>query len=76
MTVQTGLLPDLSDNPVNNFFRAISNEGLWKRAGVITVGVMLVLIGVVLLIAGSRAVKQLASTATGVASKVVTKGIA
>lgn len=69
--VQTGIIPGVDAGPVDTFFATITNEGLWKRAGVIWLGGVLVIIGVVLLIAGTRAVKTAASLATKVASKGV-----
>lgn len=68
-TVGVNLIPD--DSPINVAFETVTNEGIWKRAGIIFVGGILILIGVVLLIAGSRAVKNVTKLATG----VVTKGI-
>lgn len=76
MTVDLpGVLPevDLTPEPVDDFF-AVSNAGVWQRFGVIAAGSFLLVVGTVLLISGTKAVKDVAGLVTNVASKVVTKG--
>lgn len=77
MTVDLpGPLPDVdfTPEPVDTFFTIVTNPGFWQRTGVITIGVFLLIIGSVILISGTKAVKEAASLVTNVASKVVTKG--
>lgn len=77
MTVDLpGPLPnvDFTPQPVDDFFAIIGNAGFWQRAGVIAVGSFLLVVGTVVLISGTKAVKDVAGLVTNVASKVVTKG--
>lgn len=77
MTVDLpGVLPevDLTPEPVDDFFAIVSNAGVWQRFGVIAAGSFLLVVGTVLLISGTKAVKDVAGLVTNVASKVVTKG--
>lgn len=62
-------IPESVEKP----FRILGSEGLWKRGGVIVLGTALVIIGIVLAVAGSQAVKDAASFATSIASKGVIK---
>lgn len=77
MTVDLpGPLPDVdfTPQPVDDFFTIVGNAGFWQRAGVIGIGVFLLIAGTVILISGTKAVKDVAGLVTNVASKVVTKG--
>lgn len=76
MTVDAGILPpiDFTPEPVDDFFAIVGNTGFWQRAGVIAAGSFLLVVGTVILISGTKAVKDVAGLVTGVASKVVTKG--
>lgn len=66
-SVTTGL-----DN-VNNAFSAITNPDMWKRIGVGALGVVLVIVGIVIILSTSEAVKKSASAVAGVVSKGVIK---
>jgi hypothetical protein len=74
-TVQpAGILPDVElPSGLTAFFEVVSSEGFWKRLGVGALGTALVIVGLVVLISGTRAVKQVASLATSVVSKGVIK---
>ena len=77
-TVQpVGILPDIEipgADALGRIFSVIGSEGFWKRAGVMVLGTILVIIGTVIAVSGTKAVKDTAQLVTGVASKVVTKG--
>lgn len=73
----TGILPDIEIpglDAVGRIFAVIGSEGFWKRAGVMVLGTFLVIVGVVIAVSGTRAVKDATKLVSGVASKVVTKG--
>lgn len=71
-----GFLPELPDTSgITKVFDTISDQGFWMRFGVVTIGVALVIIGTVVMVSGTKAVKQATSLAVGAASKVVTKGV-
>lgn len=77
MTVDAGILPPIEftpPKPVDDFFAVVGNAGFWQRAGVIGIGVFLLIVGSVLLISGTKAVKDVAGLVTNAATKVVTKG--
>lgn len=63
------VIPESIEKP----FRIIGSEGLWKRGGIIILGTALVIIGIVLMVSGSAAIKDAASLAASVASKGVIK---
>lgn len=76
-TIDAGILPDINipvPEPVDRIANVIGSEGFWKRTGVITIGVYMVIIGTILLVSGTKAVKDLGKTVMAVGSKVVTKG--
>lgn len=54
-------------------FRILGSEGLWKRGGVVILGGALVIIGIVLSVAGSQAIKDTVGLVASVASKGVVK---
>lgn len=77
MTVDAGILPDIDiiPEPVDRIAAVVGSEGFWKRFGVISAGIALTIIGTVIAVSGTRAVKDATKLVTGVASKVVTKGM-
>lgn len=75
-TPAVNILPDVGDvvpDEVTDVFRVIGSEGLWLRGGAIFAGGMLITIGIVIMLSGTRAVKQAASLVTSVASKGIVK---
>lgn len=60
---------------LSRILNVIGSAGFWKRTGVVTAGLALVIIGTVIMVSGTRAVKEAASLVTGAATKVVTKGV-
>lgn len=62
-------IPESVEKP----FRIIGSEGLWKRGGVIALGAALIVIGIVLALSGSQAIKDTAGLVASVASKGVIK---
>lgn len=76
VTPTVDIIPDVGDivpDEVTDVFRVIGSEGLWLRGGVIFAGTILIIIGIVIMISGTRAVKQAASLVTSVASKGIVK---
>lgn len=74
----TGILPDIEipgGDALGRIFTVIGDSGFWKRVGVITLGISLVLTGTVIAVSGTKAVKDATKLVTGVASKVATKGM-
>lgn len=65
---------DIIPEPVDRILAVVSNPGFWQRTGVITIGSVLVIIGTVIAVSGTRAVKEIGQLATSVAGKVITKG--
>jgi hypothetical protein len=63
------LIPESVEKP----FQVIGSSSLWKRVGVVALGSALVIIGLVLMVSGSQAIKDAASLAVGVASKGIVK---
>ncbi len=73
---QMGLIPDVAlPSGVTRITDVIASEGFWKRAGVIAIGISFILIGTVIALSGTRAVKEATQLVTGAASKIVTKGV-
>lgn len=75
-TPAVDIIPDVGDivpDEVTDVFRIIGSEGLWLRGGAIFAGGLLIIIGIVIMISGTRAVKQVASLATSVATKGIVK---
>jgi hypothetical protein len=65
-----GILPDIElPAGLDAVLNTISDGGFWMRVGVITLGSVLVIIGLVLLMAGAKGVQDLAKLGIGVASK-------
>lgn len=72
----TGILPDIEipgAEPLTRILNVLSSPGLWARVGIGVAGSFLVIVGLVLMIAGTRAVKDVAKLATGVVTKGVVK---
>lgn len=71
-----GIFPELPNmDGLSRILATIGDSGFWKRFGVIAMGTGLVLVGIVILISGTRVAKETAAVVKGVASKVVTKGV-
>lgn len=72
-----GILPDIdvTPEPVDDFFSVVGNAGFWQRTGVIVAGAFCVIVGTVILVSGTKAVKDAGNLALGAASKIVTKGV-
>lgn len=63
------IIPDSIEKP----FQVIGSESLWKRVGVVALGCALVIIGIVLMVSGTQAIKDAASLAASVATKGIVK---
>lgn len=62
-----GFVSDLIPEPISRFFAVVGDGAVWKRVGVIALGVWLVYIGVLVWIASNEQVQQTVGAAVGAA---------